>query len=112
MIATKPHTWEDFIACGRWLVAHKYTRSAHLRAREPAPAAFRSVARSPPSRDLFAAALDVVGVSNAMRSEFRPNGPPNIPEFGTVKTEAGFRALYAMDAYEHVVPARRIRPSC
>jgi prolyl oligopeptidase len=39
-----------------------------------------------------------------MRAEFTPNGPPNIPEFGTVKNETGFRALYAMDAYEHVVP--------
>ena len=40
--------------------------------------------------------------------EFSPNGPPNIPEFGTVKNEAGFSALYAMDAYEHVVPERAI----
>jgi prolyl oligopeptidase len=38
-----------------------------------------------------------------MRSEFSPNGPPNIPEFGSVTTEAGFHALYAMDAYQHVV---------
>ncbi|MBV9277930.1 MAG: prolyl oligopeptidase family serine peptidase, partial [Candidatus Eremiobacteraeota bacterium] len=49
-----------------------------------------------------AAALDVVGVSNAMRSEFSPNGPPNIPEFGSVNNEAGFRALYEMDALAHV----------
>ena len=104
MIATKPHTWQDFIACGRWLIAHKYTRSAHL-AGEGTSAGGITIGRAITAEPrLFAAALDVVGESNAMRAEFTPNGPPNIPEFGTVKNETGFRALYAMDAYEHVVP--------
>jgi prolyl oligopeptidase len=104
MIATKPHTWHDFIACGRWLIAHKYTRSAHL-AGEGTSAGGITIGRAITAEPrLFAAALDVVGESNAMRAEFTPNGPPNIPEFGTVKNETGFRALYAMDAYEHVVP--------
>ena len=103
MIATKPHTWEDFVACGQWLIDHKYTSKAHL-AGEGTSAGGISIGRAITSRpDLFAAALDVVGVSDAMRSEFTPNGPPNIPEFGSVTTEAGFRALYAMDAYQHVV---------
>jgi prolyl oligopeptidase len=103
MIATKPHTWEDFIACGRWLIAHKYTSSAHL-AGEGTSAGGITIGRAITAQPhLFAAALSVVGVSNALRSEFSPNGPPNIPEFGTVKNEAGFKALYAMDAYQHVV---------
>jgi prolyl oligopeptidase len=103
MIATKNHTWEDFVACGQWLVDHKYTSKAHL-AGQGTSAGGISIGRAITSRpDLFAAALDVVGVSNAMRSEFSPNGPPNIPEFGSVTTLAGFRALYAMDAYQHVV---------
>ena len=105
MIATKPHTWQDFIACGRWLVNHKYTSPAHL-AGEGTSAGGITIGRAITSQPhLFAAALDVVGVSNALRAEFTPNGPPNIPEFGTVTNETGFRALYAMDAYEHVVPA-------
>ncbi len=105
--ATKPHTWQDFIACGRWLVAHKYTSPAHL-AGEGTSAGGITIGRAITSQPhLFAAALDVVGASNMLRMEFTPNGPPNIPEFGTVKNEAGFRALYAMDAYEHVVPGTR-----
>jgi prolyl oligopeptidase len=32
------------------------------------------------------------------------SGPANIPEFGTVKDPDGFKALYAMDAYQHVKP--------
>jgi prolyl oligopeptidase len=104
MIATKPHTWEDFVACGRYLIAHRYTSSAHL-AGEGTSAGGVTIGRAITSQPhLFAAALDVVGMSNALRSEFTPNGPPNIPEFGTVKDEVGFKALYAMDAYQHVVP--------
>ncbi len=104
MITTKPHTWEDFMACGRWLIAHKYTSSAHL-AGEGTSAGGITIGRAiTTDPHLFAAALDVVGASNALRQEFSPNGPPNIPEFGTVRNEVGFKALYAMDAYEHIVP--------
>jgi prolyl oligopeptidase len=103
MIATKHHTWEDFVACAQWLIAHKYTSKAHL-AGQGTSAGGILIGRAITSRpDLFAAALDVVGVSNALRAEFSPNGPPNIPEFGSVKNEAGFKALYDMDAYQHVV---------
>ncbi len=103
MIATKPHTWEDFVGCGRWLIAHKYTSSAHL-AGEGTSAGGITIGRAITSQPhLFAAALDVVGSSNALRQEFSPNGPPNTPEFGTVANETGFKALYEMDAYEHVV---------
>ncbi len=104
MISTKPHTWQDFIACGEWLVAHKYTSPAHL-AGEGTSAGGITIGRAITTKPkLFAAALDVVGASNAVRMEFSPNGPPNIPEFGTVKNATGFKALLAMDAYEHVVP--------
>jgi prolyl oligopeptidase len=37
-----------------------------------------------------------------LRYETTANGGPNIPEFGSTKTEAGFRALYAMSAYANV----------
>jgi len=53
--------------------------------------------------DLFSAAVCQVGGMNTLRSEISANGPPNIPEFGTVTTEDGFRALYEMDSYQHVV---------
>jgi prolyl oligopeptidase len=52
--------------------------------------------------DLFAAVISQVGVSNNLRAEFSQNGPPNVPEFGSVKTADGFKALYAMDSYSHV----------
>ena len=43
--------------------------------------------------DLFAGVLDLVPAGNTLRAEFSPNGPPNIPEFGTVTTQEGFKNL-------------------
>src|SRR6476661_674085 len=51
---------------------------------------------------LFAAAIDDVPVSDSLRMEFSANGVPNMPEFGSVKTEAGFKALLEMSPYVHV----------
>src|SRR4029450_9248564 len=58
-----------------------------------------SIAERP---ELFGAAVDQVGVNNALRAETTSNGVPNIPEFGSVKTEEGFKALWEMDAYQKV----------
>jgi len=52
--------------------------------------------------ELFAGVIDEVPSANMVRAEFSANGVPNIPEFGTVKTDSGFRNLYEMDSYLHV----------
>jgi len=52
--------------------------------------------------DLFGVILDAVGVSDTLRSETEPNGPPNVVEFGSVRDAPGFHGLYAMSAYAHV----------
>lgn len=100
--ANKHNTWQDLIACGRYLVARGIATPKSLfiiggsaggitmgRAMEEAP-------------DLFAGVIDIVPAANTLRAEFSPNGPPNIPEFGTIKTRQGFRNLYAMDSIQHV----------
>ena len=46
--------------------------------------------------------LDLVPAGNTLRSEFSPNGPPNIPEFGSVTTAAGFKNLYDMDTIQAI----------
>lgn len=102
MKLTKPNTWRDFIACAEYLIAHKYTSPAKIAA-EGGSAGGITVGRALTERpDLFAAVVDEVGVSNPLRAEFSPNGPPNIPEYGSVQTQAGFEDLYAMDSVHHV----------
>ncbi|BDI30763.1 prolyl oligopeptidase [Capsulimonas corticalis] len=102
MKQTKPNTWRDLIACGEYLIAKGYTSPKRL-AIEGASAGGITVGRALTERpDLFGAAIDLVGVSNPVRQELSPNGPPNIPEFGSALTPNGFRDLLAMDAYHHV----------
>jgi prolyl oligopeptidase len=36
------------------------------------------------------------------RYETEPNGPPNVPEFGSMSTKEGFHGLYAMSACAHI----------
>jgi len=99
---TKPNTWKDFIACAEYLIKQKYTSPARL-AIEGGSAGGITVGRSITERpDLFAAAIDAVPMSDVVRAEFTPNGPPNIPEFGTVKQAQGFKALYEMSPYHHI----------
>jgi prolyl oligopeptidase len=99
---TKQNTWKDFIACAQYLIEHKYTDSAHLGGLGGSAGGI-TIGRSLTERpDLFAALIDAVPMSDVVRAEFTPNGPPNIPEFGSVKTEDGFKGLYAMSAYHHV----------
>lgn len=103
-IATKQHTIDDFVACGRYLVAKGYTSPAHL-AGEGTSAGGITIGRSITEHpELFAAALDIVGVSDAARSEFSPNGPPNVPEFGSVTVPSQVAPLLNMDAYLNVKP--------
>ena len=99
---TKPNTWRDLIACAEYIVERKFTRKERL-AIQGGSAGGITVGRALTERpDLFAAVVPRVGLLDALRAEFTPNGPPNIPEFGSVKTEAGFNGLYTMSAYHHV----------
>ncbi len=100
--ATKPNTWKDFIASGEYLVAEKYTSPEHLGIIGGSAGGIlisNSITTRP---DLFGAAISAVGLNNALRAETTSNGVPNIPEFGTFKTEDGFKALLAMDGYNKV----------
>jgi len=101
---TKQHTIDDFLAGGQYLIEHKYTSPAHL-AGEGTSAGGITIGGAITQRpEMFGAALIRVGDSDSLRSELMASGPANIPEFGTVKEADGFKALYGMDAYQHVKP--------
>src|SRR5271156_42002 len=87
---TKPNTWRDVIACGQYLIDQKYTSPAHLGV-EGGSAGGITVGRTITERpEMFAAATPEVGVMNPLRAETYANGIPNIPEFGSTKTQEGF----------------------
>ena len=99
---TKPNTWKDFIACAEYLVKRGYTSPEKLGGTGTSAGGIlisRAITERP---DLFRAAICNVGCANAMRMEFSPNGPSNIPEFGTVKDPVECQALFEMDGVQHV----------
>lgn len=100
--STKMNTITDFIACAEYLVARKFTSSAYL-AGEGTSAGGITIGGAITERpDLFAAALDNVGMSDDLRAELQVNGPLNVVEFGTVKDEKEFRDLLKISAYHRV----------
>jgi prolyl oligopeptidase len=102
MMRTKPNTILDFVACSQYLIDQGYT-TRHLLAANGASAGGITVGGALTWRpDLYAAILDEVGVSDTLRFETEPNGPPNVVEFGSTATEDGFHGLYAMSAYAHI----------
>jgi prolyl oligopeptidase len=110
MKVTKPNTWRDLIACCEALVRAGYAQAGKI-AIDGGSAGGIAVSRAMEERpELFGAVVHIHGMANTLRAEFEPNGQPNIPEFGTVKEEAGYRALKAMDGYHGVQPGRRYPP--
>jgi prolyl oligopeptidase len=100
--ANKHRTWEDLIACGEYAIKSGITSKGKLFIIGGSAGGI-TMGRALTTRpDLFAGVLDLVPAGNTLRAEFTPNGPPNIPEFGSVKTKAGFENLYAMDTIQHV----------
>ncbi|HMS34837.1 MAG TPA: prolyl oligopeptidase family serine peptidase [Ignavibacteria bacterium] len=101
---TKPNTWKDFIACGEYLIDNGYTSKEKLAGTGTSAGGIligRAITERP---DLFKVAIPQVGCLNTVRAELSPNGPVNIPEFGTVEIEEEYRALKEMDSYLHLTP--------
>jgi prolyl oligopeptidase len=100
--SNKHHTWEDLIACAEYLIGRGTTAKDRLFIIGGSAGGItvgRAITERP---DLFAGAVDMVPAANTLRAEFTANGPPNVPEFGSVSTQAGFDNLYAMDTIAHI----------
>jgi prolyl oligopeptidase len=108
--ANKPNTWRDLIACAEDLIARGYTTKDRLFIFSGSAGGI-TVGRALTERpDLFAGVIAIVPAGNPLRGEFQPSGPINIPEFGTIKDEQGFRNLYEMDTIQHVRPGVQYPP--
>jgi prolyl oligopeptidase len=100
--STKQHTVDDMIATARYLITEKYTSPACLAVRGTSAGGIsvgNSITQHP---ELFAAAIDNVGITNTLRFQFSQAGPANIPEFGDVTKPEDFNWLYPLSAYHHI----------
>jgi prolyl oligopeptidase len=102
--ANKHNTWQDLIACGDLLVRQGITTNCKLFIMGGSAGGITMGRAMEERPDLFAGVIDAVPSANPLREEFTPNGPDNIPEFGSVTSQEGFDNLSAMDSVQHVVP--------
>jgi prolyl oligopeptidase len=95
----------DLIACGEYLVDKKYTSRTKLAA-EGGSAGGILIGRATTDRpEVFAAAHIAVGMINPLRILAADNGADQIAEVGDPRIEAGYKQIYAMDPYQHVLPS-------
>ncbi len=98
----KPNTWRDLIACGESLIARGVTTKDKLFIFGGSAGGITMGRAMTERPDLFAGVIDAVPAANTLRAEFSPNGPNNIPEFGTITNKDGFANLFMDDSIQHV----------
>jgi prolyl oligopeptidase len=98
----KINTMLDFDAGAQYLIDQHYTQSKLLVANAASAGGILMGGAMTLDPGLFRVVLDDVGMSDLLRYEIEPNGPPNVPEFGSTAEEEGYHALYTMSAYEHI----------
>jgi prolyl oligopeptidase len=100
----KARTAEDLLACADALVRERFTAPQRLGVEAWSAGAIPVVAAITRRPELFGAALILDGLANTLRLEAMDGGALATPELGTLKTDAGFRALLASDALQNVKP--------
>jgi prolyl oligopeptidase len=84
------------------LVARKYTSAARLGIEGRSNGGLLMGATLTQRPELMKAVVAHVGIYDMLRVELSPNGAFNVPEFGTVKDAAQFKALFAYSPYHNV----------
>ncbi len=98
----KPNTWRDLIACAEDLIARGVTTRDKLFIFGGSAGGITMGRAMTERPDLFAGVIDAVPAANTLRAEFSPNGPDNIPEFGSITRRDGFANLFMDDSVQHV----------
>ncbi|MGA2133154.1 MAG: prolyl oligopeptidase family serine peptidase [Bryobacteraceae bacterium] len=106
----KQNVFDDFAACAKYLVAHKYTQTSKLAIIGGSNGGLLMGAELTQHPEMFHAVVSMVGIYDMLRVELSPNGLFNITEFGTVVFPDQFPALYAYSPYHHVKDGTQYPP--
>jgi prolyl oligopeptidase len=109
-LTRKQNVFDDFAAACRHLVEAGYTRADKLAIEGGSNGGLLMGAMLTQHPELMRCVVSHVGIYDMLRVELSANGAFNIPEFGTVKDEAQFRALYAYSPYHHVRAGTKYPP--
>jgi prolyl oligopeptidase len=102
MLTRKQNVFDDFAAAAQWLIDAHYTTPARLAIEGGSNGGLLMGAALTQHKELFHAVVSHVGIYDMLRVELQPNGAFNVTEFGTVKEQDQFRALYGYSPYHHV----------
>jgi prolyl oligopeptidase len=101
-LTNKQNVFDDFAAALKHMIDQKLTRPDKLAIEGGSNGGLLMGATLTQHPDLMKCVVSHVGIYDMLRVELSPNGAFNIPEFGTVKDEKQFRAMYAYSPYHHV----------
>ncbi|CAN5601588.1 prolyl oligopeptidase family serine peptidase [soil metagenome] len=101
-LTNKQNVFDDFAAAAQYLSEKKYTSADKLAMMGGSNGGLLMGALITQHPDLMRAVVTSVGIYDMLRVELAPNGAFNVTEFGTVKNEDQFKALYAYSPYHHV----------
>jgi prolyl oligopeptidase len=101
-LTKKQNVFDDFIASAEYLISHGYTNPQSLGILGGSNGGLLMGAAMTQRPELFRAVGSAVGIYDMLRVELDPNGAFNTTEFGSVKDEAQFKALYAYSPLHHV----------
>ena len=101
-LTKKQNVFDDFAAAAQYLIDKKYTSTDKLAMMGGSNGGLLMGALITQHADLMRAVVSAVGIYDMLRVELAPNGAFNVTEFGTVKNEDQFKALYAYSPYHHV----------
>ena len=105
MRAQKVNTVLDFIAAAQFVSSYGFTTPAKLAALGTGAGAIPVAGALVRRPELFGAVVLRSPMTDMLRLEFTPNGPANIPEFGSSTTPAGREALLAISPLHQVKDA-------
>jgi len=98
----KQNVFDDFIASAEYLVKSGYTEPKRLGIMGGSNGGLLMGAALTQRPELFRAVVSAVGIYDMLRVELDPNGAFNVTEFGSVKNEEQFQALYAYSPLHRV----------
>lgn len=99
----KQHTIDDMVAAAEYLNQQRYSSPEHLAVMGTSAGGIAVGGAIVQHPELFVAAIDNVGMTDLLRFQISQGGAANIPEFGDVTEAEGFKYLYAVSPYNHVV---------
>jgi prolyl oligopeptidase len=99
---SKQNVFDDFDAALRHLIDRRYTSPAKLAIEGGSNGGLLMGAALTQHPDRVRCVISHVGIYDMLRVELSSNGAFNIPEFGSVKDAAQFKALHAYSPYHRV----------